>query len=45
VNLFGAVFGGIMENSVMIGGMVTVGILAILIYLLSAISLPVAGGK
>jgi len=45
VNLFGAVVGGILENSVMIGGMVTIGILAILIYLLSAVSLPVAGKK
>jgi hypothetical protein len=45
VNLFGAVIGGVLENSVMIGGMVTVGILAILIYLFSAISLPVAGEK
>jgi hypothetical protein len=45
VNLFGAVFGGVLENSVMIGGMPIVGVLAILIYLLSAISLPVAEGK
>ena len=45
VNLFGAVFGGVLENSVMIGGKVTVGVLAILIYLLSAVSLPRRPGK
>ena len=36
INLFGAVAGGILENSVMLGGTSIVGILAILLYVMSA---------
>jgi SAM-dependent methyltransferase len=37
VNLFGAVVGGTLENAVMIGGTMSLGILAIVLYALSAV--------
>jgi hypothetical protein len=40
INLFGAVVGGILENLVMVGGTPILGILAILLYGLSAVSMP-----
>jgi len=39
VNLMGAVIGGTLENSVMLGGTPVLGVLAILLYFLSALSL------
>jgi SAM-dependent methyltransferase len=39
VNLFGAVLGGVLENSVMIGGTRILGFLAIAVYLASALAL------
>ena len=39
-NLFGAVVGGILENSVMVGGTPILGILAITLYLMSALAMP-----
>ena len=45
INLFGSVIGGALENFVMIGGSLIVGILAIMIYFFSVISLPIGGGK
>ena len=40
INLFGAVVGGILENSVMVGGTPILGILAITLYLMSALAMP-----
>ena len=39
MNLFGAVVGGILENSVMVGGTPILGILAITLYLISALAI------
>jgi hypothetical protein len=39
VNLFGAVVGGTLENAVMIGGTMSLGILAIALYTGSALAL------
>ena len=38
INLFGAVVGGILENSVMVGGTPILGALAITLYLMSALA-------
>lgn len=43
VNLLGAVVGGALENTVMVGGTVALGILAILVYAFSALCLRNAG--
>ncbi len=40
VNLFGAVLGGVLENLVMIGGIPLLGVLAVLLYGLSALFTP-----
>ena len=39
INLFGAVVGGILENSVMVGGTPILGALAITLYLMSALAI------
>ena len=39
INLFGAVVGGILENFVMVGGTPILGVLAIALYLMSAIAI------
>jgi hypothetical protein len=40
INLFGAVIGGVLENTVTIGGTAILGIMAVVIYALSAICYP-----
>ena len=45
INLLGAVFGGILENLVMVGGTTILGILALLLYGLSAFFVPQLFGR
>jgi hypothetical protein len=45
VNMLGAVLGGLLENLTMIGGTTVVSILALLIYVGSAIALNKAGER